>query len=133
MVSDRREKRAKPLLYAHPVSGQPTLCFHLGMTDAFVYDYGTPQQRVTGREETAALLEEMESKFTKDCAHLIYSHHWEQGDFIISDNAALGHEASPTTQDLSNGLRVMHRTTIKGTVPPRKKNGRGQVGGGQIV
>lgn len=114
MLSDRREKRAKPLVYTHPLSGQPTLCFHLGMTDAFLYDYDTPQERVTERGETAALLEEMERKFTKECAHLIYSHHWEQGDFIMSDNAALGHEASPATQDLRYGLRVMHRTTVRG-------------------
>jgi hypothetical protein len=47
---------------------------------------------------------------------------WEEGDFIISDNLAVGHEATPETQLPRDvvGLRVLHRTTIKGTVPPAK-------------
>jgi alpha-ketoglutarate-dependent taurine dioxygenase len=47
---------------------------------------------------------------------------WEEGDFIISDNLAVGHEATPDTQlpRAVVGLRVLHRTTIKGTVPPAK-------------
>jgi len=47
---------------------------------------------------------------------------WEEGDFIISDNLAVGHEATPDTQLPRDvvGLRVLHRTTIKGTVPPAK-------------
>ena len=47
---------------------------------------------------------------------------WTPGDFIISDNLALGHEAHPDTQlPVSQvGLRVMHRTTVKGTTHPAK-------------
>ena len=47
---------------------------------------------------------------------------WEEGDFIISDNLAVGHEASPDTQlPVSEvGLRVMHRTTVRGKFEPRK-------------
>ena len=41
---------------------------------------------------------------------------WRPGDFIISDNLAVAHEASPQTQMtvLEVGLRIMHRTTIAG-------------------
>ena len=41
---------------------------------------------------------------------------WQPGDFIISDNLAVAHEASPQTQltTMDVGLRVMHRTTIAG-------------------
>ena len=51
-----------------------------------------------------------------------YSHKWEPGDFIISDNLAVGHEASPETQYPRSkvGLRVMHRVTIAGKVKPKK-------------
>jgi len=47
---------------------------------------------------------------------------WEEGDFIISDKLAVGHEATPDTQLPRDvvGLRVLHRTAIKGTVPPAK-------------
>lgn len=46
---------------------------------------------------------------------------WEVGDFIISDNLAVGHEATPETQHSRSqvGLRVLHRTTIKGVHPPK--------------
>ena len=47
---------------------------------------------------------------------------WTQGDFIISDNLAVGHEASPETQlpEEQVGLRIMHRTTVKGQYTPQK-------------
>ena len=47
---------------------------------------------------------------------------WEDGDFIVSDNLAVGHEATPESQLPRDyvGLRVLHLTTIKGTVPPAK-------------
>ena len=40
----------------------------------------------------------------------------------MSDNLALGHEAHPDTQLPRSevGLRVMHRSTIHGRVPPAK-------------
>ena len=46
----------------------------------------------------------------------------EEGDFIISYNLAVGHKATSETQLPREvvGLRVLHRTTIKGTVPPAK-------------
>jgi alpha-ketoglutarate-dependent taurine dioxygenase len=123
MCSDRRAAGAKPLIYTHPRSGRDTLCFHLGMTAAFVVDAGTPAARATAPHKTAALLREIEEAITQRCAHLIYSHRWQPGDFIISDNAALGHEAAEETQlgRAAVGLRIMHRTTVQGTTPPRKE------------
>jgi hypothetical protein len=46
----------------------------------------------------------------------------EEGDFIISDNMAVGHEAAPETQlpRYVVGLYVSNPTIIKGTVPPAK-------------
>ena len=45
-----------------------------------------------------------------------------QGDFIITDNLAVGHEATPETQlpQEEVGLRIMHRTTVKGQHEPKK-------------
>nr|CAD7417867.1 unnamed protein product [Timema poppensis] len=50
----------------------------------------------------------------------LHSQMWSEGEFIISDNLAVGHEATPETQLPRSkvGLRVLHRTTIKGTHPP---------------
>jgi alpha-ketoglutarate-dependent taurine dioxygenase len=125
MCSDRRGGHVKPLIYTHPRSGLDTLCLHLGMTAAFVWDHGTPQARITGSLETQELLNEMEDVFTRLAPKLglIYKHTYMPGDFIISDNAAVGHEASVETQASVDrvGLRVMHRTTVQGSEPPRKK------------
>ena len=47
---------------------------------------------------------------------LVSGMQWKPGDFIITDNLAVAHEASPQTQMAVKdvGLRVMHRTTIAG-------------------
>ena len=54
---------------------------------------------------------------------MIYVFQWEVGDFIISDNLAVGHEATPETQLPTSevGLRILHRTTIQGTNIPTKE------------
>lgn len=123
MVSDRRTNRIHPLLYSHPVTGQKVMCFHLGMTESFAWDYGQPNARFTDEKETRALLREIYNEIVKDGGKLQYSHHWRQGDFMISDNLAVGHEASVETQWPRSkvGLRVLHRTTVRGIEPPTKK------------
>ena len=46
----------------------------------------------------------------------------EEGDFIMSDNLSVAHVAGEGSQlpPSEIGLRVLHRTTIKGTKPPTK-------------
>ena len=51
-----------------------TLCFHLGMTEAFIWDYETENQRLTQRAETAKILQEIHNEIIKDDRRLIYSH-----------------------------------------------------------
>ena len=44
------------------------------MTEAFIWDAGTAQERVTSPEETQELLAEMDAVFRRECADLIYYH-----------------------------------------------------------
>lgn len=44
------------------------------MTEGFLWDAGTPQERCATPAETRQLLVEMERVLTHDCAHLIYRH-----------------------------------------------------------
>ncbi|XP_063615522.1 uncharacterized protein LOC134788594 isoform X2 [Penaeus indicus] len=99
------------------------LCFHLGMTDSFIWDYKTPQERITKEEETYSLLQEIHHEFIKNNKVRQFSHQWEVGDFIISDNLSVGHEAAPETQLPRSqvGLRILHRVTTKGHYPPAKE------------
>ena len=51
-----------------------TLCFHLGMTEAFVWDMGTSRARVTERPETQSILQEILHEFVKDNGAIQYPH-----------------------------------------------------------
>ncbi len=53
---------------------------------------------------------------------------WRNGDFIITDNLAVGHKANAETQLPVEeiGLRIMHRTTIQGKHVPQKAGSRSQ-------
>jgi taurine dioxygenase len=46
MASDRRGGVTHPHMYPHPLTGKSTLCFHLGMTDHYILDYGTSKVRI---------------------------------------------------------------------------------------
>ena len=64
-----------------------TLCFHLGMTEAFVWDYGEPTEFWTDTHETESILSKIHDEIVKDKGSLLYSHkvsammadnHWPQ-------------------------------------------------------
>ncbi len=50
------------------------MCLHTGMTDAYVWDLDTPQERVAGSAETRQILAEIDQVFRRDISHLVYSH-----------------------------------------------------------
>lgn len=51
-----------------------TMCFHLGMTEAFIWDHGTENQRITQWPETGKILQEIHEEIVKENRRLIYSH-----------------------------------------------------------
>lgn len=111
-----------PLIYKHPVTKQTVMCFHLGFTKAFIWDYGTDKERVTSEEETAQIKKEIIEELTKNNNELVYAHAWQTGDFAVADNLAVVHFASADTQRPRSevGLRILHRTTVRGTHPPTR-------------
>ena len=122
MVSDRRSNITHPLIYNHPETKKQVLCFHLGMTDSFILDRGSSNVKELSEEETEQTLGSIYNEIVRKNNDLVYKHEWKPGDFIISDNLAVGHEASPETQYPKSevGLRVMHRVTIAGKHVPCK-------------
>jgi len=123
MMSDRRSGPVHPLIYSHPDTGKPVLCFHLGMTDGFIIDYKKSTEKKLTNDETEKILSDIHHEIVKNDGASLYQHKYEAGDFIISDNLAVGHEASPDTQHSREviGLRVMHRVTIAGKHKPSKQ------------
>ena len=93
-----------PVVRTHPVTGRKCLYVNEGFTVSIV---GLPDR------EGDALLAEL-------CAHATrpefqYRHRWRKGDLLMWDNCqtqhlAVGDYALPQR-------RLMHRTTVKGTVP----------------
>jgi len=91
------------------------------MTEGFLLDYGSSEQKLCDPQTSNNILKQIKEEVLKN-VDLIYQHVYKEGDLVISDNLAVGHEASPDTQ-LSRdkiGLRVMHRVTIKGKSCPSK-------------
>ena len=129
-----------PLVHSHPASGRPMLFMHLGQTGAVVR---WPEESPTGEcSSTAVALESMAAGVgpTRERGHslldaaelralahelnaLLLRHAitWTYGphDLVLLDNLAVAHRATPEAHDdaAAAGLRVLHRTTIRGTVP----------------
>jgi len=122
MVSDRRSGPVHPVIYRHPLTGKAVMCLHLGMTEGFILDYGTDEARATNPAVSREIMDGIHEELVKDGGALQYSHKWEAGDLVITDNLAVAHEADPDTQLPREqvGLRVMHRVTIKGKTVPEK-------------
>lgn len=114
-----------------PFSPSPKLDISVDAAEAFIEEDEGDQRRLLSKMETLNVLDEIEATFQEGGAgaHLRWSHRWQPGDFIIADNLAVGHEASPDTQRPPSqvGLRVMHRCTVAGTATPQKMvNNQGQ-------
>lgn len=104
-----------PLVYDHPVTCDPTMCFHCGepFCAAWVENPGKNDQELfesmPGQTELTQRIES--SKY-------VHTMKWERNDFAIMDNLAVAHYAVPGTQKESGGLRILHRTTIEGLHEP---------------
>lgn len=107
-----------PMVHAHPISGRRSVYLHLGMTGGILQKVG----------DGFRLLEEKElRKIFNDYNDLLnaglpekggnysISYQYEVGDCIFIDNLAIAHKASPQAHEdtAKQGLRILHRTTIK--------------------
>ncbi|XP_014669205.1 PREDICTED: alpha-ketoglutarate-dependent sulfate ester dioxygenase-like [Priapulus caudatus] len=112
-----------PILFAHPILKMPTLNIHLNMVKHFIWDMNTPQERHTEPNETQQIINDMSAVLYDEISALQYTHKWEKGDFIVFDNNAILHKASPGTQVMphKDGIRIMHRTTVEGHCPLEKE------------
>lgn len=93
-----------PVVRTHPVTGRKGL---------FVNEAHCPVITGVPEEESAALLAEL-------CAHIVrpefrYEHSWRAGDLLMWDNVAVQHKAN-FDYDLPL-RRVMHRSTVRGSIP----------------
>jgi taurine dioxygenase len=120
-----------PVVYQHRLTRRTHIYLHLGMTGA-VLERVRPLSAVGGGDASLSdfrLLppDEMKTLFNRYNAllndHRVHwKHQYRTGDLVIIDNLAVAHKADPTAHEFDtrqgiDGLRILHRTTVKGLAP----------------
>jgi len=108
-----------PVVHHHPISGRRSVYLHLGMTGGVLEKLeGDNRFRLLGEEELTALMNEYNNLLNNGfpgAGDYAVSYTYQEGDCIFIDNLAIAHRASPQAHDdpRKQGLRILHRTTIK--------------------
>jgi taurine dioxygenase len=107
-----------PAVHAHPISGRKSLWLHLGMTGAVIEKrQDSDDFRLLDAEELTALCHEyndiLNAGFEGGYA---IAYEYQKNDCIFVDNLAVAHRASPEAHRPAEqqGLRVLHRSTVRG-------------------
>lgn len=107
-----------PLVHEHPVSGQKCIWLHLGMTGAVIEKL--PDQdgfRLLKADELKTLCHEYNDILTAGLTDgYAVAFDYSENDCVFIDNLAVAHRASPEAHMpvAQQGLRIMHRSTVKG-------------------
>jgi len=107
-----------PAVHQHPISGRTSLWLHLGMTGAVIAKQPDSEDfRLLNSEELTTLCQEyndlLNAGFERGYA---IAYDYQKNDCIFVDNLAVAHRASPEAHlpvD-QQGLRILHRSTVKG-------------------
>jgi len=107
-----------PLVHTHPVSGQKCIWLHLGMTGAVIEklpdrDGFSLLQADDLKQLCHAYNDILNAGLTNGYA-VAYEYH--ENDCVFIDNLAVAHRAAPEAHMPveQQGLRIMHRSTVKG-------------------
>ncbi len=107
-----------PLVHTHPVSGQKCIWLHLGMTGAVIEKL--PDQdgfRLLHADELRQLCHEYNDLLTAGLTDgYAVAYEYRENDCVFIDNLAVAHRAAPEAHMPveQQGLRIMHRSTVKG-------------------
>lgn len=110
-----------PMVHAHPVTGRRCVWLHLGMTGAVIERHAEEHAyRLLDGPELAQLCHEY-NDLLNDGHGRGYASVWEyeENDCVFIDNLAVAHRAMPEAHlpAAQQGLRIMHRSTVKGVTP----------------
>lgn len=121
-VSGHNSSIVQPLLYKNPYRNDDTIMLALGeLSGQYLQLLEDGTSRIMSVEETKFIQDILEAKILK--SNLIYAHDYQQGDVLIWTNNAVAHVAGPGSQGALgvSGLRLMHRSSVKGIHVPNKK------------
>lgn len=107
-----------PLVHRHPVSRRLSVWLHLGMTGAVIETLpGDGGYRLLGADELRDLCIQYDQLLTDGLEHgYAIGFEYEENDCVFIDNLAVAHRAAPQAHAPveEQGLRIMHRSTVKG-------------------
>lgn len=108
-----------PAVHTHPLSSRKCVWLHLGMTGAVLEKL--PDQdgfRLLEAEELTRLCHEYNDLLNAgmDAGYSI-AYEYREGDCLFIDNLAVAHKAAAEAHHPAGeqGLRIMHRSTVRGT------------------
>ncbi len=107
-----------PLVHRHPLSGRMSVWLHLGMTGAVIEKLdGEEGFRLLGAEQLKQLCHEYNDLLDRGLTDgYAIAYEYRENDCIFVDNLAAAHRASPEAHRPAEeqGLRIMHRSTVRG-------------------
>lgn len=116
-----------PMVHVHPVSGRKSVWLHLGMTGAILEKMdGDNEFRLLDAGELKRVCHEYNDLLNAglDQGYAI-TYEYQQGDCVFIDNLAVAHRAAPEAHQPAEtqGLRIMHRSTVRGVDLLRPREG----------
>lgn len=107
-----------PLVHNHPISGRKSIWLHLGMTGAVLEKLPDKEGfRLLQEDELKELCHQYNNILNKGLEDgYAIAYEYQQNDCVFIDNLAVAHRASPAAHKPADeqGLRIMHRSTVKG-------------------
>ena len=110
-----------PMVHTHPISGQNCIWLHLGMTGAIIEKLPDGEGfRLLDAEEMTRVCHSYNDILNAGLENgyaIAYEYH--DNDCVFIDNLAVAHRAAPEAHMPveQQGLRIMHRSTVRGTHP----------------
>lgn len=107
-----------PMVHEHPISGQKCIWLHLGMTGAVI-------EKLPGRDGFSLLHADDLKQLCHEYNDILnagltngygVAYEYRKNDCVFIDNLAVAHRAAPEAHMPveQQGLRIMHRSTVKG-------------------
>lgn len=107
-----------PLVHEHPLTGRRCVWLHLGMTGAVIEKQADGDGfRLLDADELGRLCHEYNDLLDAGMRNgYAIAHDYRQNDCLFIDNLAVAHRAAPEAHRPAEeqGLRIMHRSTVRG-------------------
>lgn len=107
-----------PAVHEHPVSGRRCIWLHLGMTGAVIEKLPDSDGfRLLNETELKQLCHEYNDILNVGLQHgYAIAYEYQENDCVFIDNLAVAHRAAPEAHlpPEQQGLRIMHRSTVRG-------------------